>query len=59
MPRKTTQEWLIERLHLLNEIKLEEAAGLTRRRLADAKRGKAKLSPEELERIQKALSIFK
>lgn len=59
MPRKITQEWLIERMEAVNVPWLERTAELTPRRLADAKRGKVKLSPQELERIRAALNIFK
>lgn len=59
MPRKLTQEWLIERLRLLNASELEKDAELARGRLADVRRGKANLREDELERIRKALDFLK
>lgn len=52
MPKKMTQEWLMPRLRLLNAAELEKDAGLTRGRIGDAKRGKAKLNEEELDSIR-------
>ena len=56
MPRKLTQEWLLERLSLLNAKEIERQAGMTDARLADVKRGRAKLSEDELKRIEE---VFK
>ena len=57
--RKVTWKWLEPRLECLNVRWLERAAGLRDKRLNDVKRGKSTLSPEELERIGKALDYLR
>jgi hypothetical protein len=54
-----TQDQVMNILPLINTYELERQAGLTRLRLADVKRGKAKLSVTELEKIQKVLKQLK
>jgi len=56
MPRKLSREWLLARLRLLNASELEKDAELSKGRLADVRRGKAKLREDEIERIRKVLT---
>ena len=55
MTKTLTQAWLLERLGLLNAKEIERRAGLGHNRFSDVKRGKAKLSEDELERINEVI----
>jgi hypothetical protein len=59
MPSKITWEWLESRLDAVNVTWLERESGLKPKRLNDVKRGKSRLTPDELERVRVALRIFK
>jgi hypothetical protein len=59
MPAKITWEWLESRLDAVNVTWLERESGLKPKRLNDVKRGKSRLTPDELERVRVALNIFK
>lgn len=60
MKRKPTNELILAKLSQLKSVSdIEKDAGLARGRIGDVKRGKAKLSPDELGRVAKALSFMK
>jgi hypothetical protein len=59
MPIKITWGWLESRLDAVNVTWLERESGLKPKRLNDVKRGKSRLTPDELERVRVTLRIFK
>jgi hypothetical protein len=58
MSKKITWEWLEPRLDAVNVTWLEIGSGLRPKRLNDVKRGKSKLSEDELERIRITLTFL-
>lgn len=58
MPKKITWNWLEARLDALNAKWLETQCGMYRGKLNDVKRGKTKLTEEELQAVGKALRFL-
>lgn len=57
MPKKLTWDWLESRLPALNAKWLEAECGMYRGKLNDVKRGKVKLTDDELQIVKAAIRI--
>lgn len=57
--KTNTWDWVAKRLPLLNLNEVARQAGVPRHRIADAERGRAKLSDDDLARIIRVVTSLR